>query len=85
MDNKCKWYEYEPNVTSALRIGFMIGVVAGATGLVASLAFFLMIFFSKNWEAIPMVTTLMISSGSIMAVGDIAKGIQSHAEEKAKK
>ena len=83
--NKCKWYEYEPNVTSALRIGFMIGIVTGATGFVASFVFFLMIFFSKNWEAIPMVTTLMISSGSIMAIGDVAKGIQSHAEEKVKK
>ena len=43
-----------------------------------------MILFSKSWEAIPMVKTLMVSSGGIMAIGDIAKGIQSHAEEKVK-
>lgn len=79
---KCKWYEYEPNVTSALRIGFMIGIISGALGLVMSFVFFFMIFFSKNWEAIPMVVTLITASAGIMAMSDIAKGIQSHAEEK---
>jgi len=79
---KCKWYEYEPNVTSALRIGFMIGIISGALGLVMSFVFFFMIFFSKNWEAIPMVVTLITASAGIMAMSDIAKGIQSHAEER---
>lgn len=79
---KCKWYEYEPNVTSALRIGFMIGIISGALGLFTSLIFFLMIFFTGKWEAVSMVVTLMTVSGGIMAMSDIAKGIQSHAEEK---
>ena len=79
---KCKWYEYEPNVTSALRIGFMIGIISGALGLVMSFVFFFMIFFSKNWEAIPMVVTLITASAGIMAMSDIAKGTQSHAEER---
>lgn len=82
---KCKWYEYEPNVTSALRIGFMIGIISGALGLVMSFVFFFMVFFSKNWEAIPMVVTLITASAGIMAMSDIAKGIQSHAEERSNK
>jgi hypothetical protein len=82
---KCKWYEYEPNVTSALRIGFMIGIISGALGLLTSLVFFLMIFFTGKWEASPMVVTLITVSGGIMAMSDIAKGIQSHAEERSNK
>lgn len=82
---KCKWYEYEPNVTSALRIGFMIGIISGALGLLTSLVFFLMIFFTGKWEASSMVVTLITVSGGIMAMGDIAKGIQSHAEERSNK
>lgn len=82
---KCKWYEYEPNVTSALRIGFMIGIISGALGLLTSLVFFLMIFFTGKWEASSMVVTLITVSGGIMAMSDIAKGIQSHAEERSNK
>lgn len=82
---KCKWYEYEPNVTSALRIGFMIGIISGALGLLTSLVFFLMIFFTGKWEASSMVVTLITVSGGIMATSDIAKGIQSHAEERSNK
>lgn len=63
----------------------MIGIISGAVGILSSLIFFVMIFYSRKWEAIPMVTTLIVTSGSIMALGDIAKGIQSHAEEKVNK
>jgi hypothetical protein len=82
---KTKWYEYEPNVTSALRIGFMIGIVFGALGIISSIVLSFLIFAYQRWEAIPLAISMITASGGIMAIGDIAKGIQAHAEEKNKK
>ena len=79
---KTKWYEYEPNVTSALRIGFMIGIISGSLGIVSSIVLSILIFIYQRWEAIPLATSMFTISGGMMALGEIAKGIQAHAEEK---
>ena len=85
MTEKTKWYEYSPNVTSALRIGFMLGICSGVLGLLFSMVFSLMIFFTKKWEAIPLAIAIATACGSIIAISDVAKTIQAHAEEKHKK
>ena len=82
MAEKTKWYEYEPGVTSALRVGFMMGMAAGSVGLLVSFVLAILIFITQRWEAIPLVGAIVASCGGIIAISDVAKGIQAHAEEK---
>lgn len=85
MAEKTKWYEYEPNVTSALRIGFMLGIITGILGFVYTMIYGVIIITSKNWEAVPFAIAMASACGGIIAVSDVAKGIQSHAEEQVNK
>lgn len=82
MSEKTKWYEYSPGVVSALRIGFMIGICSGVLGLLFTMVFSILILTSKSWEAIPLGVAIATACGGIVAVSDVAKGIQAHAEEK---
>lgn len=85
MAEKTKWYEYEPNVTSALRIGFMLGICSGVLGLLFTMVFSIMIFFTKKWEAIPLAIAIATACGGIIAISDVAKTIQAHVEERDEK
>lgn len=82
MVEKTEWYEYSPGVVSALRIGFMLGICSGVLGLLFVLVYSIMIFVTQRWEAIPIVVSIAAACGGIIAVSDVAKGIQAHAEEK---
>lgn len=82
MSERTKWYEYSPGVVSALRIGFMMGMVSGTLGLMISFVLAILIFITQRWEAIPLVGAIVAACGGIIAISDVAKGIQSHAEEK---
>jgi fatty acid desaturase len=82
MVEKTKWYEYSPGVTSALRVGFMMGMVTGTLGLFVAFVLAILIFITQRWEGIPLVGAIVTACGGIMAISDIAKGIQAHAEEK---
>ena len=79
---KCKWYEYSPGVVSALRIGFMVGIISGVVGLIYTMVYGILIIITESWEAVPFAIAMATACGGIIAVSDVAKGIQAHAEEK---
>lgn len=79
---KTKWYEYSPGVVSALRIGFMVGIISGVVGLIYTMVYGILIIITESWEAVPFAVAMAAACGGIIAVSDVAKGIQAHAEEK---
>lgn len=79
---KTKWYEYSPGVVSALRIGFMVGIISGVVGLIYTMVYGILLIITKSWEAVPFAIAMATACGGIIAVSDVAKGIQAHAEEK---
>lgn len=82
MLERTKWFEYSPGVTSALRIGFMVGIMSGVVGLIYTMVYGIIIIITKSWEAVPFAVAMAAACGGIIAVSDVAKGIQAHAEEK---
>jgi len=77
---KTKWYESEPNNTSCLRIGFMIAMICGASGILFCIIFSIMLFTTERWEGISIITTIATFSFGIMAVGDVVKNMQKKHE-----
>jgi hypothetical protein len=82
MVEKIKWFEQAPGVTSSMRIVLMIGIVTGVTGFIFSMVLTVLTFIYGRWESIPIITTFLASSSGIMAIGDVAKGIQVRSEVK---
>lgn len=78
---KIKWYERSAGNTSSMRVALMMCVVTGITGFLFSLGMTIATFITQRWESIPIITTIIASSAGIMAVGDLAKGIQAKAEK----
>jgi hypothetical protein len=81
MNEKTKWYERSPNNSSSMRIALMICVLTGVLQIIFGIIFIFMMFITKVWEGIPIVTTMFASGSALMAVGDLAKGIQTKSEK----
>ena len=79
---KTKWFERSPGNTSAMRVALMICVFTGVAEVLFGIVFIFMMFIQGSWDGTPVVTTMFASGSGLMAVGDLAKGIQTKSEKK---
>lgn len=80
---KIRWFEKEPNNTSAMRVFGMISMVVGSFTVVSSIGLSFLIFVFERWEAIPLVTTMFLAGSGAIVGGDFAKSMQGSAENRS--
>lgn len=72
-----RWFESSPGNTSAMRVALMLSITLGVLlGLTAIVMGFI-VLFTQAWEGASMVSVFITGAAGCIAVGDIAKSIQS--------
>lgn len=80
---KIRWFEKEPNNTSAMRVFGMISMVIGSFTILSSIGLSFLTFIFERWDAIPLVTTMFLAGSGAVVSGDFAKSMQGSAESRS--
>lgn len=75
-------WEVAPGVTSAMRVGFLIGIVTGMLLCLYGMAIGTAIYLTERWQAMQLSIIPITIGAGLFTLSDFAKALQARQEKK---
>ncbi len=75
-------WEVAPGVTSAMRVGFLIGILTGLVLCLFGMVIGTSIYVTERWEAMQLAIIPITIGAGLFTLSDFAKALQARQEKK---